>query len=234
MRSDPSKYGKLKLVLDKYIFIPGELMTGTINLMLFKDFPQSSLIFHFKAIEEGIWVSINRVLITKTRYILKSWNSSIPSGDYAVNFEFLLPLNLPTTFDYFRMGLGDFKLLYKVYARLKSSSVKLGNKQTVGITNEVNAQYTLVDSTIQRITRCQILKGTLALSVIWINQIYSSGNPIHCMLNVDNSNSRISFKPVVASSYFTIVGTNLQGFKTFLKVNIFESSYRIKIPAEAK
>jgi hypothetical protein len=243
MGADNSKYGAIKVVLEKYIFNPGEPIRGTINVLLNEEIPPCSLNLHFKGAEVVRWVEhrgkhtyhfFNKFLISKTKYTLMSWNVPLPAGSFVVPFVFQLPQGLPGSFNYIAPGV-LLSLVYKVYARLRTNDAKLRDKVPVGIMNEVPLQRPIEGGiTANLISWCCNKKGSVDIAVRWINDKYSPGLPIQCILDVDNSKSLAKVKGVTATAYCIIFATASGGYRRPFKLVLFRSTYIVHVAPGGK
>ena len=155
MGGEASKFGGIKILLEKYVFCPGEIIKGSINCVIHEAVPSCSLILCFKGQEEVSWYEReskvvhkgsmrstkiehrnvhyhNTITISKTRYSIMEWRDSLHPGSYSVPFTFSLPAALPSSFQYLEDSL-IFTVVYKVYARLMSPKSKIGDKQEIRI-----------------------------------------------------------------------------------------------------
>ena len=243
MGADSSKYGALKVVLEQYVFNPGEPIRGTINVIINEQMPPSSLFIHFKGAEEVQWSErrgkhtyhyYNKVVISKTKYQIMSWDVPLPPGSFAVPFVFVLPPNLPGSFCYINYST-LLSLVYKVYARLKTSDAKLRDKVNVGILNEVPLMRPIEGPTIAKLVAwCCKKKGQVKLNVRWINDKFSAGVPIQCILDVDNSESLAKVKGITATAYCIIFAQANNYYRRPFKIVMFKSTYLIEIPPGGK
>jgi hypothetical protein len=135
MGSDISTQGVLKIVLEKYEFYPGEQVRGSINIILTQPIPPSKLYLRFKGVEH---VRLGRryddykdhkmlkALISKTDYVLMSWETPVQPSQFSIPFSLVLPPSLQGSFSYLGHDI-LLRMLYKVKALLNGPEVNIKN-----------------------------------------------------------------------------------------------------------
>jgi hypothetical protein len=259
MGGDASKCGGVKIVLEKYVFCPGEIIRGSINFIINEKFPSCSLILCFKGQEEVSWFEreatvnghvttkkfavlktkrndhfeireihyYNRNTISKTRYSIMEWSDSLNPGSYSVPFTFQLPDTLPSSFRFMRERL-IFTVIYKIYARLKSSRTKVGDKQEISIYSHYDVPRPIEHPISSKLVSwCCLPKGSVTLSIDWRNDKYTPEVPIQCVLNIDNSNSSGYVMEVKAKGYY-VINAIAQKRET-IKNEVFRSTYPVQV-----
>lgn len=242
MGADSSKYGAIRIVLDKYVYISGESIRGSINVQVNEPIPPCRIQFGFKGVEEVKWSETrgagkhrrtvhfyNKFLISRSKYIIMSWNTPLQPGSFSIPIVFVTPQGLPGSFQ-FLGHRGIFLVVYKLYIRLFSDNIKLKDKQGVGIYNDIPINRIYQGPvTANLIAWCCLNKGQVILDLQYKNDTYSLGNPIQCALNIDNSNSKAKVKSITAHVYFVTIPTSGGGFTRHFPTTVFKSTYQISV-----
>ena len=250
MGGEASKFGGIKILLEKYVFCPGEIIKGSINCVIHEAVPSCSLILCFKGQEEVSWYEReskvvhkgsmrstkiehrnvhyhNTITISKTRYSIMEWRDSLHPGSYSVPFTFSLPAALPSSFQYLEDSL-IFTVVYKVYARLMSPKSKIGDKQEIRIYSHYDVPRPIEHpKSANLVSWCCFPKGSVTLSVDWRNDKYTPDSPVQCILNIDNTNSSGYIMEVKAQGYY-IIQAQAQKRK-IIKKEVFKSTYPVQV-----
>lgn len=242
MGADSSKQGAIKITLEKYVYYPGEAVRGLINVILNEPIPPCHIQLGFKGVEEVLWHESrgsgkhrhtvtfhNKVIISRSKYVIASWNQPLQPGSFAIPFVFVTPKELRGSFSFtgFR---GVFGVVYKLYARLYSQNIKLRDKQSIGVLNDIQMNRIVQGSvTADLIAWCCMNKGRAIIDVKWINDVYSIGNPLQCLLIVDNTNSKAKVKSITAHVYFVLIAVASSGYTRHFPVTVFKSNFQISV-----
>ena len=258
MGGDASKPGGIKIILEKHVFCPGEVIRGSINCVIHRSLPACSLLLSFKGQEEVSWYErqakikkyktsrsrhssrvtyetvhyYNKRTISKTHYSIMECRDALSPGSYSVPFTFSLPNSLPSSFHYLEQSL-NFSVIYKIYARLRTAQTKIGDKQEIRIYSHYDVPRP-VERPISAnlISWCCFPKGSVTLSVDWRNDKYTPDSPVQCTLNIDNSNSSGYIMEVKASGYY-VIHAQAQKRKT-IKNEVFKSIYPVQVRPGSK
>ena len=242
-----SKYGALKIVLNQSIYTPGEAIQGTIHVALNEKMPPSSLFLHFKGVEEVSWSEKrgkhtyylhNKILISKSKYNIMAWDSPLNPGSFAVPFVFILPLDLPCSFLFTEFST-TLCLVYKIYARLKPFDEKIKDKVKDKLVIGISSMTQMIKpidelKNVKLVAWCCKKKGEIKLNVRWINDRFSHGNPIQCVLDIDNSESKVVVKGIVVTAYCVILATASATYKRDFRNYLFRSTYFTEISPGSK
>jgi hypothetical protein len=200
-----STHGNLNIILEKYIFYPGEQVRGSINIILKQTISPSTLYLRFKGVENSLLgprlddLKDQRMLkaqVSKTDYLLISWESPIEASHFSVPFSLLLPPSLPGSFSYLVPGI-LLRMHYKLKAFLKGPNVYIKTSQQLWIKNILSMQSPHEDHlTAKVIAWCFKKKGTIDVNIRWINDKYSPTTPLDCIIDIDNSKSKVTINAI--------------------------------------
>lgn len=258
MGADSSKYGSVKITLDKYIFTPGEAVSGMINVIINEAIPPCQVQLGFKGVEEIRWtesqrvrnrsrsrssssqyrtrtvIYYNKVIISRTKYVIASYNQPLVPGSFAIPFTFITPQGIPGSF-FYNGYRSMFGVVYKFYVRLMAGDVKLKDKQGIGIINEYPINRIVQPPASANLKAwCFFSKGTTTLDIKWVNDVYSTGNPIQCLLSVDNTLCKVRAKSISAHVYFVIIATANSGRTKHFPITVFKNTFEMPVEVGEK
>ena len=167
-----------------------------------------------------------------------TWDSSLNPGSFAVPFVFILPLDLPCSFLFTEFST-TICLVYKLYVRLVPDDHKINDKikdkQVVGISGIPQMIKPIEEQKkVNLLAFCCMKKGEVKLRVRWINDRFSEGNPIQCILDIDNSESKVIVKGIVVKASFVVMASASTDYKRAFRYNLFKSTYFTEISPGSK
>ena len=239
MGDGSSKYGSIKIHLEQYLFNPGEFVQGTINVVIKEQISPSILFLHFKGIEELTWRRnrgknlhryYNKNIISKTKYPLMTWEFPLPPGSFSITFGLILPPDLPGSFCFINNSI-VMGIAYKIYVRLKGNCTILKDKVNIGIITQLPLMRIKDEPKIAKlVSLCCQKKGMVKLDVRWINDKFSNGVPIECILDIDNSLSLARVKSVTATVYCIMMASANSYYHKPFVIELLRHNYLIEIP----
>ena len=239
MGSDNSKFGGLKIDLEKYIRAAGDNVKGQIHVSLKETLEPCQLFLQFKGVERTHWAEQHgkyratysgKSVITKVKYVLHEWTEPLAPCDFSIPFEFVTPTDIPGSFQF----LGNMEraavVEYYFKAILKNSKVKLTDQQNLylaGIERYEKIDCQLV--TARLVSWCCFKNGEVSMNIRWINEFYSHERPIECDLIIDNTKSLVDIKAITAEIYFGINVISGSGHRGFFKEHVMKSTYNVSV-----
>ena len=239
MGSDSSKFGGVKIDLEKYIAAAGDNVKGQIHVSLKEAIEPCELFLQFKGVEITHWAEQHgkyratysgKSVITKVKYVLHQWTEPLAPCDFSIPFEFITPTDIPGSFQF----LGNMEraavVEYAFKAILKNSKVKLIDKQNVYLAGiERYDKINCEPVTVKLVSWCCFKNGEVSMNVRWINEFYSPEQPIECDLIVNNTRSLVDIKAVTAEIYYGINVISGSGHRGFFKENVMKSTYKVSV-----
>lgn len=239
MGSDSSKFGGLKIELENYIVNAGDKVSGKIHIFVKEELPPSQLCLIFKGVERTSWSEQHgkhrvhysgKSVITKVKYFIHSWDGVLSPGSITVPFMFVTPTQLPGSFQYF--GSDSLQAVVEYYFRIfiKNEKAYFKDKQSIYIAGIEIYQNIANEPVSPNLVSCLcVKKKQITMNVKWINNWYTYGGTIDCVLEVDNTKSLCNVKYITATVFMGLNVVSGSGHTRYFRHELMRTNYYIPI-----
>jgi hypothetical protein len=240
-----NEYGGIHLQLDSSIFHPGETIQGTVHISLSKPLLTCRLEILFQGTEVTNWMehhssqSASRVIvheghcsIAKIKHEAMRWNNGLEIGHYSIPIAFDAPGNIPGSFRYAHQGTSA-KILYFILVKLVFGSKAIQCDQPISIVQgpiEIRTDIKLA-KVVRLRTLCCVNKGTSKVNVFWPEDAYESNQVAECILEIDNTYSKIDVNRIEIRLYYDLQIRDNGNFYFSRGEMLTENDYKIRVKA---
>lgn len=146
------------------------------------------------------------------------WDSSLNPGGYSLPFNFVLPSNIPNSFQYVN-GPTKANIKYKFYAKLESVTNEELHAKTLIQIQQGSFTYNeniLTYKQVKLNTWCCCNQGECKISVMFPQELYTHTQAITCMVEIDNSQSKLDILEVACRLKLSL-RLKCSGSKTYFR-----------------
>lgn len=212
-----SSFGRISIELDKYIFIGGEPINGTVHLYVTSPLPPSTLYFRFRGKEKTHWEESlsshpgaaivlydGHASICNTNYEMMKWPDTIPVGYYTLPFNFQTPIGVPGSFKYFEEKTKG-EISYHIYTKIENLQTSIEDKTIIYIIQSpVTTIPTINIGKTLALKQCCCNKGRIGMKILWVQDSYKPNDKIEGFLEIDNSLGMQKICGVITRVYYNL------------------------------
>ena len=169
-----------------------------------------------------------RVLFKSSQIIITFNNNFISSGQYVYPFSFMLPPNLPGSFEYYDLENAAYiKYLLEVKALSSHSSNHIKNEMLIIVRQSPQFfQYpTRLSDTKNITTWCCFGKGSSTLNISYEKNYYCPEEKVNVICELDNTRCQLKATCIKLALMQTIVIKDKKNRSKFLTRKLAESRY---------
>lgn len=211
--STKSVEGGLIIDLDKSYYYPGEIIHGKIYLDILQDFETSGIELEIEVEEYTSFNELKKIkntqnksqikkregkktLYNNTQCVFKPDNNLLQQGQYIYPFTFMLPLNMPGSFEYYDNENVAY-VKYIVEVRAVSLSTKHIRNTILLVVRQPPQffQYPTKLSDTKTISSCCCLdKGASTLNISFEKNYYCPDEKVNVICELDNTKCSLTGK----------------------------------------
>lgn len=240
-----TQYGGLMIAFEKSYYYPGEVVKGNIYLQLSSDFPAQGVQLNIQTVEhtqfyvtEYYYVSTyrnghhrrerrsrrvlrqgNAILFATACPIFHCNDGILRGGQYVFPFSFVLPNNLPGSFEYYDSSTSAY-VKYEITSTILS--LNRGNdlvRSAILVVRQPSQHFqypTKLSDTRNITTWCCINKGTATLNISYPKNHYTKDETMEVSTELVNSRCKLNAKCIKIQLWQRITLRESYGRTTYL------------------
>jgi hypothetical protein len=248
MGSNSSKVveGGILIELEKPYYYPGEMIQGKIYLNFNQNYNSHGIELGLEVEEFGSFKVMKqrrenkrsrqytkirygkRILFKSTQIIVTFHNGIVSSGQYVYPFSFILPPNLPGSFEYYDIENTAY-IKYILEAKVISSNTKEHIKNEILVIVRQPPQFfqypTRLTDTKNISTWCCLGKGTSTLNISYEKNYYCPDEKVNVICELDNTRCQLDATCIKLGLVQTITIRDKKNRTKYLSRKVAENRY---------
>jgi hypothetical protein len=248
MGSNSSKVveGGILIELEKPYYYPGEMIVGKLYLNFHQNYNSHGIELGLEVEEFGSFKVMKqrrenkrsrfyskvrygkRILFKSSQIIISFQNAMVYSGQYVYPFSFMLPPNLPGSFEYYDVENTAY-IKYILEAKVISSNSKEHIKNEILVIVRQPPQFfqypTRLTDTKNISTWCCLGKGTSTLNISYEKNYYCPDEKVNVICELDNTRCQLDATCIKLGLVQTITIRDKKNRTKFLSRKVAENRY---------